>query len=37
LNQLETHHLDEELPKARLRRTKKVIREVMPMLFDGDA
>jgi len=37
LQQLETHHLDEELPKARLRRTKKVIREVMPLLFDmGD-
>src|SRR5271167_4805064 len=34
LNQLETHHLDEELPRARLKRTKKVIREVMPMLFE---
>jgi DNA mismatch repair protein MutS len=34
LNQLETHHLDEELPKPRLNRTKKVIREVMPMLFE---
>ena len=33
LNQLETHHLDEELPKVRLKRTKKVIREVMPLLF----
>src|SRR5207244_9613746 len=32
LRQLETHHLDEELP--RLRRTKKVIREVMPSLFE---
>ena len=32
LGQLETHHLDEEVPK--LRRTKKIIREVMPMLFD---
>jgi DNA mismatch repair protein MutS len=39
LHQLEMHHLDEELPKARPRRTKKVIREVMPLLFeaDGDA
>ncbi len=36
LNQLETHHLDEELPKVRLRKTKKVIREVMPMLFEMD-
>jgi DNA mismatch repair protein MutS len=36
LKQLETHHLDEELPKARLKRTKKVIREVMPMLFEMD-
>ena len=36
LQQLETHHLDEELPKARPKRTKKVIREVMPMLFDAD-
>ena len=34
LQQLETHHLDEELPRARLKRTKKVIREVMPMLFE---
>jgi DNA mismatch repair protein MutS len=34
LNQLETHHLDEELPKMRLRKTKKVIQEVMPTLFD---
>jgi DNA mismatch repair protein MutS len=39
LQLLETHHLDEELPKARPKRTKKVIREVMPMLFeiDGEA
>jgi DNA mismatch repair protein MutS len=36
LNQLETHHLDEELPKARPRRTRKVIREVMPLLFEMD-
>lgn len=36
LTQLETHHLDEELPKARPKRTKKVIREVMPMLFESD-
>lgn len=34
LQQLESHHLDEELPKPRLKRTKKVIREVMPMLFE---
>jgi DNA mismatch repair protein MutS len=34
LRQLETHHLDEELPKVRLKRTKKIIREVMPLLFD---
>ncbi|MBI3823930.1 MAG: DNA mismatch repair protein MutS [Planctomycetes bacterium] len=34
LKQLETHHLDEELPKVRLKRTKKVIREVMPTLFE---
>jgi DNA mismatch repair protein MutS len=34
LQQLETHHLDEELPKVRLRKTKRVIQEVMPMLFD---
>ncbi len=36
LKQLESHHLDEELPRARLKRTKKVIREVMPMLFEMD-
>ncbi len=36
LKQLESHHLDEELSKPRLRKTKKVIREVMPMLFDMD-
>ena len=36
LKQLETHHLDEELPKARLKKTKRVIREVMPMLFEMD-
>jgi hypothetical protein len=24
------------LPKPRLRKTKKIIREVMPMLFDMD-
>ncbi|MBI1829943.1 MAG: DNA mismatch repair protein MutS, partial [Planctomycetes bacterium] len=36
LRQLEAHHLDEELPKARLRKTKKVIREVMPTLFEDD-
>ena len=34
LQQLESYHLDEELPKPRLKRTKKVIREVMPLLFD---
>jgi DNA mismatch repair protein MutS len=34
LKQLETHHLDEELPKIRLKKTKKVIQEAMPMLFD---
>ncbi len=34
LKQLETHHLDEELPKPRLKRTKKVIRDVMPLLFE---
>jgi DNA mismatch repair protein MutS len=34
LHQLETHHLDEELPKVRLKKTKKIIQEVMPMLFD---
>jgi DNA mismatch repair protein MutS len=34
LHQLETHHLDEELPRPRLKRTKKVIREVMPTLFE---
>jgi DNA mismatch repair protein MutS len=34
LQQLETHHLDEELPKPRPRKTKKIIREVMPMLFE---
>jgi DNA mismatch repair protein MutS len=34
LQQLESHHLDEELPRAPLRKTKKVIREVMPLLFD---
>ena len=34
LQQLETHHLDEELPKPRLRKTKKIIRDVMPMLFE---
>ena len=36
LTQLETHHLDEELSKPRLRRTTKVIQEVMPMLFEMD-
>ena len=36
LKQLETHHLDEELPKVRLRKTKRVIQEVMPMLFDHE-
>jgi len=36
LRQLESHHLDEELPKTRLRKTKKVIREVMPTLFETD-
>ena len=36
LNQLEAHHLDEELPRARLKKTKKVIREVMPSLFHAD-
>ena len=36
LRLLETHHLDEELPKARLKKTKKVIREVMPMLFENE-
>jgi DNA mismatch repair protein MutS len=36
LQQLETHHLDEELPRPKLKRTKKVIREVMPTLFEMD-
>src|SRR5204863_8521387 len=36
LQQLETHHLDEELPTVRLRKTKKIIREVMPTLFDRE-
>ena len=36
LRQLKTHHLDEELPKARPKRSKKVIREVMPMLFENE-
>ncbi len=37
LQQLEAHHLDEELPRPKLRRTKKVIREVMPLLFDSES
>jgi DNA mismatch repair protein MutS len=36
LDQLESHHLDEEVPKLRLRKTKRIIREVMPSLFETE-
>jgi DNA mismatch repair protein MutS len=36
LRQLESHHLDEEIPRVRLRKTKKVIQEVMPTLFKDE-